>query len=304
MISNIEKGNGFRGCLDYNEKGTLIGGNMAGQNARELSEEFGAVRSLNQNCTRPVFHASLSAAPGEKLTDQEWNQAADSYMSKMGFTDNQYAVFRHTDTQNEHIHIVANRIRTNDLTVVHDSIDRYKSVEACREIEKEQGLKSGAKREDEDEGGGSGEGSGSGEGGGGSGYCAGLKRGINKSIKDCHGDKSQFVDACKKNGIDAKLNIQSTGRVAGVSYSQPGGKEIKGSDLGHGYKWQGVEKRIASEHQKNQNHGQKGHDIGKAGKDIAKAGKGMEKAVGKVLGKAIGGGPASVTKIVKKALEM
>lgn len=288
MISNISKGNGFRGALEYDEKGTLVGGNMAGQNSRELSEEFGAVRSLNQQCTRPVFHTSLSAAPGEKLTDQEWNQAADSYMSKMGFTDNQYCVFRHNDTDCEHIHIVANRIRTSDLSVVHDSNDRKRSHEACRQIEAEQGLKSGAKREDEDEDSG---------GGGGSGYCADLKKGIDKSIRDCKGDKLKFVEACKANGIDAKLNTQSTGRIAGVSYSRPGAKEIKGSDLGHGYKWQGVEKRIASEHQRNQNHGQKGHDIGKAGK-------GIEKAMGKAISKAIGGGPVSVTKIVKKALEM
>lgn len=291
MISNIEKGNGFGGVLNYNfeeGKGQLIGGNMAGQNAQELSAEFGAVRGLNQQCTRPVYHASLSAAPGEHLTDDQWNEAAADHMKKMGFTDNQYCVFRHSDTPIDHIHIVANRIKTNDLSVVHDGNDRRKAHESCREIEQKFGLQSGAKGHSQQSD---------------KGYCADLKKGIDKSIRDCHGDKSKFVQACKSNGIEAKLNTQSTGRVAGVSYSRPGQKEIKGSELGHGYKYSGVEKRIEAQ-QKKQQQGLKGHDIGKAGKDIAKAGKGIEKAMGKVIGKAIGGGPASAGKIVKRALQM
>jgi hypothetical protein len=276
MISNIEKGNGFRGVCEYNSKGQLIGGNMCGQNARELSNEFGAVRSQNQQCTRPVFHVSLSAAPGEKLTDAEWNQAADSYMQKMGFDDNQYCVFRHTDTDCEHIHIVANRIRTGDLTVTHDGNDRYKSVEACREIEKEQGLQSGEKgiSKQSDKG-----------------YCADLKRGIDQSVKDCKGDKEKFVGCCKANGIDAHLNAQSTGRIAGVSYSTPGGKEIKGSDLGHSYKYSGIEKRIERQNQDQNGGGGAGGKGGSGGSGSKKIARAAEKAV------------VGVEKLIKKELE-
>lgn len=235
MISNIEKGAGFRGTCDYNSKGELIGGNMAGTNARELASEFGAVRSLNQTCTRPVFHCSLSAAPGEHLSDAQWNQIAGDYMQKMGFDDNQYSVFRHSDSSCDHIHIVANRIRTTDLTVVHDAHDRRRSHTACREIEAEHGLQSGARREHKNENANSNSETG---------YCADLRRRIDRAVIDCHGDPAKFVSACEKNGVTARLNQQSTGRIAGVSYSLSGGKEIKGSELGHGYKWQGIEKRI------------------------------------------------------------
>ncbi|MCG9889853.1 MAG: hypothetical protein MH252_02105, partial [Thermosynechococcaceae cyanobacterium MS004] len=65
MIGNSVKGRGFRGCLNYNlnpDKGAqLIGGNMTGDTARSLAQEFGEVRRLNQRVKTPCWHISLSA---------------------------------------------------------------------------------------------------------------------------------------------------------------------------------------------------------------------------------------------------
>lgn len=116
MIGNSVKGRGFRGCLNYNlnpkKEAQLIGGNMASKNARDLAKEFGEVRQLNQRVKTPCWHISLSAVPGEKLSDAQWNQIADRYLEQMKFdrSRHQYVVIRHSDTKHQHIHIVANRI--------------------------------------------------------------------------------------------------------------------------------------------------------------------------------------------------
>ena len=92
------------------EKGILLDTNMAGENPRELAQEFGAIRELRPGLGKAVFHASLSAAPGEQLSDEQWREIGQEYLAGMGFTDNQYVISRHTDTEHEHIHILANRI--------------------------------------------------------------------------------------------------------------------------------------------------------------------------------------------------
>lgn len=292
-IGNITKGPEFSGAVHYDitkDGARVIGGNMSGTTPAEITKEFEAVAEQNKDCKNPVWHCSISLEPGETVTDEQMQKMGESHLQNMGFDleKNQYLITLHTDTDHEHIHILANRVRTDDLSVVHDGWDYKRQETSLRKIEKEQGFRQlGDHKKIE------------------AGYCNDLKKGIDKSIRDCKGDKEKFVDCCKANGIDAKLNTQSTGRIAGVSYSQPGGKEIKGSDLGHGYKFSGVEKRIAA-HEKQT---EKGHGSGFAGKG-GKAGgnKDMEKAAAKVISKALGKvappGVASVSKIVRKALEM
>ena len=57
----------------------------------------------------------------------------------MGLDNNQYVMVKHTDTDHEHIHIVANRIQL-DGNVTSDSQD-YKRQEAImRQIERDYGL--------------------------------------------------------------------------------------------------------------------------------------------------------------------
>jgi hypothetical protein len=142
MIGKIVIGRGFRGALEYDlkkEKGRMLDTNMGGQNPRQLAHEFGAFRQLRPNLSRAVFHASLSAAPGERLSDDQWRDIAERYLRGMGFVENQYVVTRHSDTAHEHIHILANRI-TFSGEVVSDSQDYKKQAEIMAEIERDFGL--------------------------------------------------------------------------------------------------------------------------------------------------------------------
>ncbi|MBD2511296.1 relaxase/mobilization nuclease domain-containing protein [Nostoc muscorum FACHB-395] len=138
MIGKQTKGRGFRKLLDYLEsrdEAKLIGGNMSGRNARELAREFKLSRQLNSDADRVVYHVSLSAAKDDKLDDDKWSEIGDRYMKEMGFDANQFVIFRHHNTDDDHIHIAASRIRMDTGLVVHDSWDYVRSEKVLRQIE-------------------------------------------------------------------------------------------------------------------------------------------------------------------------
>jgi Relaxase/Mobilisation nuclease domain len=143
MIAKQRKGRGFRGLLEYvenKEEADRIGGNMSGQNPRELAAEFKFSRQLNPNVERAVYHVSLSLAPGEYLSDEQWNEISDRYLREMNFRNNQYVVYRHGDRENDHIHIVASRISLDDGRCVHDGWDYKRSEAIVRQLERDYNL--------------------------------------------------------------------------------------------------------------------------------------------------------------------
>ena len=127
------------------EKGALLDTNMAGETPRELAAEFGAIRDLRPGLGKAVLHVSLSAAPGEQLSDEQWREIGQRYLAGMDLDQNQYVLTRHTDTAHEHIHIVANRIGF-DGQVVSDSHDYQRMHTLMREIEHDYGLEAVPRR--------------------------------------------------------------------------------------------------------------------------------------------------------------
>ena len=142
MIAKAVKGTGFKGAVSYDldpEKGALLDTNMAGETPRELAAEFGAIRDLRPGLTKAVLHVSLSAAPGEQLSDEQWREIGQQFREGMGLDQNQYVLTRHTDTAHDHIHLVANRIDCEGQ-VVSDSHDYQRMHTLMREIERDYGL--------------------------------------------------------------------------------------------------------------------------------------------------------------------
>lgn len=72
-------------------------------------------------------------------------------MEKMGITNTQYVIIRHHDTENEHVHVVYNRI-DNDLKLISVHNDYKRNVATCKELKEKYNLtfgkdKSRVKRE-------------------------------------------------------------------------------------------------------------------------------------------------------------
>jgi hypothetical protein len=150
MKAQIGRGRGQKGLLAYAfqghkngeiEKGArLIGGTCSGSTLEEIQAEFAAVRKLRPDIERPAWHCSLSLKPPERLTDEQWAHVADKYMRGMGFGDKSlYAVVRHSDTEHDHIHIVASRTGL-DGKIYLGQKEAARSMPLTNEIAREFGL--------------------------------------------------------------------------------------------------------------------------------------------------------------------
>lgn len=110
--------------------------------------EFDAVEKLRNNAIdsdrviKPVWHAILALPPGEHLDDQQWHEAIEMYLADLGFSDlNKWVAVLHGDTDHEHVHIVANRIRLDEeFSMVKDSNERSRSCDSTSRIEDHFGL--------------------------------------------------------------------------------------------------------------------------------------------------------------------
>jgi hypothetical protein len=244
MIAKAIKGKGFRGALEYDltkEQGRVIDKNMAGEKPRELAAEFGEIRKLRPNLGKAVLHVSLSAAPGEKLNDDQWREIGKRYMDGMGLDNNQFVMTRHVDTEHEHIHILTNRIRF-DGSVTSDSHDYKRQEVIMRELEKDYGLQRVASSIEAER-------------------KAPTKGEIEQHLRT--GEPStrqqlqQFCDAAAKGcrsfteyqerldavGVELVPVLQLEGaKLSGLSYRLDD-MTMKGSDLGKGYSPAGLAKR-------------------------------------------------------------
>ena len=145
MIPKIIPGKSFGGLVGYNEKkvakgmAELIGiENIPLPNV--IKQTLEQVASFNPLCQTPTFHVSLSFPPNERTLDNATLQAiANEFIHGMGYQDNPYAIYRHYDTDNQHIHIVSTRIDWNGKRVS-DFQERRKAGKLATEIERKYGL--------------------------------------------------------------------------------------------------------------------------------------------------------------------
>lgn len=163
MIGKVMMGKSFYHCLSYclEDKRTLseqqkaelsredhvqhknraevLDYNLCFGDKHELSEQFKDVRRLNKKVEKPVLHLSLRLAGGDQLTNEQWREVARAAAKEFHFENNQYVCILHKDTQQPHIHIVANRIGYDGKTV-NDSNSYRRVAELCRRMEKQYNL--------------------------------------------------------------------------------------------------------------------------------------------------------------------
>jgi hypothetical protein len=146
MKGNVAKtGRSFKNRVDYilKDDHDFICSNMSADknNVSDLTDEFKSVSSFRQDIKKPVFHAFLSLPKDEKLTDEKWQEIAKDYLKEMNINieKHQYICVRHKDTDQDHIHIVANRIGL-DGSVWHGQHSAFNTIAACERLEIKHGL--------------------------------------------------------------------------------------------------------------------------------------------------------------------
>lgn len=255
MIGKQIKGKSFRGVLDYldSKQGSrLIARNMGGKTPRTLSAEFAVSRQLNPRLEKAVYHSSLSLPKTEHLDDDQWSAIAEEYLAGMEFNDSQYVVYRHSDKDHDHVHIVASRIRITDGTTVNDSWDYVRSEKLIRELEHKYELTPAISSSQKQQ----------------RGQTTGELRLIERTATSSVRTKLQkiidaetkqpiampeFVNCLKDQGIDAKVSFTRTGKIRGISYKYDG-VATSGTHLGKAYTFPGLQKHRQISYDHNLHH--------------------------------------------------
>ncbi|WP_162056025.1 relaxase/mobilization nuclease domain-containing protein [Pontibacter pamirensis] len=85
-----------------------------------------------QTVKQPQFHAVISCEGREKDA-YELQDIAQQYLEKMGYAANPYLIYFHSDTPNNHVHIVSSRVNAEGRKI-DDSFERIRSQKAMKEI--------------------------------------------------------------------------------------------------------------------------------------------------------------------------
>ena len=88
---------------------------------------------------KPVYYFGLSLHSAEHLSPEQWDQAVDRVLQRLGLGRHQALVVAHRDTDHEHVHVVVNRVGDDGRGWL-PSIDLLKARDAIQHIEIEFGL--------------------------------------------------------------------------------------------------------------------------------------------------------------------
>ena len=151
MIAKNIKGKGFAGCVRYvlNDKHELLEAEgVLADSAESIIHSFAMQRSMRNEITKPMGHIPISFAPEDKprMTNEFMLQLAKEYMQEMGIENTQYIVVRHHNTDNDHLHIVYNRI-DNDLKLISVNNDYKRNIQVCKKLKDKHDLTYGTGKE-------------------------------------------------------------------------------------------------------------------------------------------------------------
>ena len=151
MVAKIGRGSNLLGTLLYNfEKVEEHHGNILHThhmicpldgkwNTSVLARSFDSYLTVNQRTEKPILHISINPDPKDKVSDKDFKEIATEYMQQMGYGNQPFVVFKHTDIDRTHIHIVSVCV-DEEGKKISDKFEKMRSMKICRELEKQHGL--------------------------------------------------------------------------------------------------------------------------------------------------------------------
>lgn len=158
MIAKIGRSSNLFGTLSYNnlkiekEKGEILLTNKMIETANgqytviQLAKSFEPYLFANQNTEKHTLHISLNPDPKDNVSDEKYRQMAQQYMQEMGYGEQPFVVFKHTDIDRSHIHIVSVCV-DEEGKKISDKFEKVRSMKVCRAIEEKFGLISALEKE-------------------------------------------------------------------------------------------------------------------------------------------------------------
>ena len=115
--------------------------NLCSRDPKTIYEEMKVVSNYNSRCRNKFLRIEIGIAPQDerKLPVSELMRIAHLFAKRMGLDNHQWVAVTHKDTDNRHIHIIANRIslygEVYDTTFVSN-----RAAKVAEEISREKGL--------------------------------------------------------------------------------------------------------------------------------------------------------------------
>lgn len=151
MIAKIGRSGNLYGALAYNqlkvenENGKILLANKMIETANghysvaQLAQSFAPYLIVNRNTEKHTLHISLNPDPNDRVSDEKYREMAEEYMREMGYGEQPFVVFKHTDIDRSHIHIVSVCVDEQGKKIS-DKFEKMRSMNLCREMERKHGL--------------------------------------------------------------------------------------------------------------------------------------------------------------------
>ncbi|WP_293956655.1 MULTISPECIES: conjugal transfer protein MobB [unclassified Sphingobacterium] len=146
MVAKIGRSSNLYGALAYNqlkvekENGQILFTNKIietsnGQySVAQLKQSFEPYLVANRNTEKHTLHISLNPDPKDEVSDDRFRGMAEIYMREMGYGEQPFVVFKHTDIDRSHIHIVSVCVDEGGVKIP-DKFEKRRSMKVCRDLE-------------------------------------------------------------------------------------------------------------------------------------------------------------------------
>lgn len=249
MVTNNRIGRSFGGVVRYqfvgrrdqpvDKQAEILGSRgVRTGSAPELIADFEMGRLANPRLGNAVWHVSLSFNPvdADKLDSAKMLVIAEGYLEKMKLDKTQYVIVRHHDTpDNQHLHIIANRVDDEGKTVA-DGRNFYRSKEALRELIQEHGLTPPDKLRPEKQHAEKLHGSES------------MRYELRQTLGRALSTATQLAEVeavLQAKGVEVRYHRNQAGEPIGISFAKDG-VAFKGSKLARHYSLTGIQKQLAA----------------------------------------------------------
>ena len=116
--------------------------NLCSREPKTIYEEMKVVSDYNSRCRNKFLRIEIGIAPQDekKLPVSELMRIAHLFAKRMGLDNHQWVAVTHKDTDNRHIHIIANRISLYGGEVYDTTFVSNRAARVAEEISREKGL--------------------------------------------------------------------------------------------------------------------------------------------------------------------
>lgn len=219
-------------------RGELITGNVAGRTPEEIQREMEAVAARRPEVERKVLHTSISTRAEDNVTPETQARMAEMYAARRGLDKTAWIAVRHENDHGE-FHMLSPSVDYKGRTIS-DSKDFERSEEIARNLTREFNLtpdipskesmrkcltqaemKYGART--------------------GKPSARAVLQEITDDVISRGVTATEFIERLEERGVEVVPYFDRKNEVRGIGYRLDG-KLMRGSDLGRGYSWPGLQK--------------------------------------------------------------